>query len=90
VPGLSEPYFVLAQLEYATGDVTASLGSAAAGKRYYKPDLTTAMRAATYYENVRDLPSAAWFLAEVVRLDPANKAAVDDLAKIRAYEQQGK
>jgi O-antigen ligase len=90
VPGLSEPYFVLAQLEYATGDVAASSVSAATGKRYYKPDLTTATRAATYYENVRDLPSAAWFLAEVLRLDPSNKAAADDLEKIRAYEQQAK
>ncbi len=90
VPALSEPYFVLAQLEYATGDPTAAAASAAEGKRYYTGDLETAERAAAYYENVRDLPDAAFFLAEIVRLDPANTAAASDLAKIQSYEQSKK
>lgn len=87
VPTLSAPYFVLAQLLYASGNLDAAASEAAKGKQYYKEDLETARRAAVYYETVVDLPNAAFFLEEIIRLDPSNTAAADDLAKIRAYEQ---
>ncbi len=85
VPTSSLPHFVLSQLLYASGDVEGAKEEAAKGKQYYTSDLETAKRAASYYENTLDLPNAAFFLAEVVRLDPANAAAKSDLEKIRAY-----
>jgi O-antigen ligase len=88
VPTLSEPYFVLAQLEYATGNAKDAEREAALGKQYYVRDLETAKRAAVYYENVLDLPDAAFFLSEVVRLNPADSAAASDLAKIKSYESR--
>lgn len=90
MPTLSEPHFVLAQLLYASGNATAAATEAAKGKEYYQSDLETARRAATYYETVLDLPDAAFFLQEVVRLDPSNTAAASDLAKIQSYEQSKK
>ncbi len=87
VPRLAEPYFVLAQLDYATGDTAGAAAAAARGKQYYAGNLETASRAAVYYETARDLPDAAFFLKEVVRMDPGNTAAANDLATIEAYEQ---
>ena len=87
VPNLSEPHYVLAQLEYAAGDAKDAAAQAALGKADYLSDLDTAQRAAGYYETVLDLPDAAFFLGEVIRLDPSNAAAASDLAKIKAYEQ---
>jgi len=87
VPTLSAPHFVLAQLFYASGNAADAAAEAAKGKESYKTDLETASRAASYYETVLDLPNATFFLGEVVRLDPKNTAAKDDLAKIQAYEQ---
>ncbi len=85
VPTLSEPHFVLAQLLYASGLTKEAESEATKGKVYYVGDLETARRAAGYYEVVFDLPDAAFFLAEVVRLDPADTAAANDLAKIQSY-----
>jgi hypothetical protein len=90
VPTLAEPHFVLAQLLYASGDTAGAALEAAKGKDDYKSDLETANRAAGYYETVLDLPNAAYFLAEVVRLDSTNTSAASDLAKIQAYEQSKK
>ncbi len=87
VPTLAEPRFVLAQLLYASGDPQGASAEAAKGKQYYASDLETAKRAAGYYETVLDLPSAAYFLAEVSRLDPTDTAAKADLEKIQAYER---
>lgn len=88
VPNLSEPYYVLAQLEYASGDVKSAAQSAAEGKKHYQGDIETARRAAIYYENALNLPDAAFFLAEVLRYDPHDAAAAADLAKIKAYESR--
>ncbi|HUY05578.1 MAG TPA: O-antigen ligase family protein [Candidatus Paceibacterota bacterium] len=85
VPSLSEPHFVLAELEYAAGDTAAAAAEAATGKKTYVSDLETAKRAAGYYETVLDLPDAAFFLEEILRLDPMNTAAKNDLAKVRSY-----
>ena len=91
VPSLSEPHFVMAQLLFASGDTVGAAAEAAKGKMFYQQsDLETANRAATYYENTLDLPNAAFFLAEIVRLDETNTAAANDLAKIQAYEQSKK
>ena len=87
VPTLSTPHFVLAELDLATGDKAAAAAEAAKGKEYYTSDLEAASRAAVYYENILDLPDAAFFLSEVVQLDPLNAAAKADLEKIQAYEQ---
>jgi hypothetical protein len=87
VPRLSKPHFILAQLEYAAGNTDAAAEAAEEGKKTYRSDLETAQRAARYYETVFNLPDAAFFLEEIIRLDPANTDAKDDLNKIRAYEQ---
>ena len=88
VPTLSAPHFVLAQLLSASGLAAEAQSETAKGKQYYVEDLETASRAARYYETVLDLPNAAYFLAEVVRLDPTNTAAKSDLEKIQAYESR--
>ncbi|MFZ3043573.1 MAG: O-antigen ligase family protein [Minisyncoccia bacterium] len=85
VPTLSAPHFVLAELLRVSGDKTEAESEASKGKAYYVSDLDTARRAAGYYENTFDLPNAAYFLAEIVRQDPADTAAASDLAKIQAY-----
>ena len=90
VPGLAEPHFVLAQLLLASSDRAGAAAEAAKGKTAYTPDLETARRAAAYYENVLDIPDAAFFLKEVVRLDPADIAAKNDLVQIQAYERSKK
>ena len=90
VPALSAPHYVLAQLFFASGDTEHAALEAAKGKASYVSDLETARRAATYYENVLDLPDAAFFLAEIVKLDPTNTAAASDLAKIQDYERSKK
>jgi thioredoxin-like negative regulator of GroEL len=90
VPTLSAPHYVLAQLLYASGSTEGAAAEAAKGKSTYTSDLETAKRAAVYYETVLDLPNAAYFLSEVVRLDPSNAGAASDLAKIQAYEQSKK
>lgn len=87
VPALSEPHYVLAQLLYASGQTAAAAAEAAKGKQYYSSDLETAKRATVYYETVLDLPDAAFFLEEILRLEPGNTAAAQDLAKIQSYEQ---
>ncbi|MBI4088633.1 O-antigen ligase family protein [Candidatus Kaiserbacteria bacterium] len=86
VPALAEPRFVLAQLEYASGDSSAASLEAAKGKAHYKSDLGTARRAASYYESVLDLPNAAFFLREILQFDPGNTNAQEDLSKIETYE----
>jgi O-antigen ligase len=90
VPTLSEPRFVLAQLAYASGDKATATASAELGKQYYTKDLETAKRAAVYYETVLNLENAAYFLEEVVRLDPTDTAAAKDLLSIQNYEQSKK
>ncbi|MEK7114041.1 MAG: hypothetical protein AAB850_00625, partial [Patescibacteria group bacterium] len=64
---------------------SAAAAEALKGKESYTEDLETARRAAVYYENVVDLKNAVFFLEEIVRIDPSNTAAANDLAKIRAY-----
>jgi O-antigen ligase len=90
VPTLAQPYYVSAQLQYAAGNTDAAAAAAAKGKVYYKSDLETAKRAAGYYETVLGLPDAAFFLTEIIRLDPKNAAAKSDLEKIQSYEQQSR
>jgi len=89
VPNLAEPYFILAQLEYASGDLNTAAGNAAQGKKYYTAtgNLETARRAARYYETVLDLPDAAFFLEEIVRLDSSDTAAASDLSYIRSLKK---
>ena len=90
VPGLSEPHYVLAELLFASGDTQGAAAEAAKGKTSYTGDLETARRAVSYYENVLDLTNAAFFLEEVLNMDPANAAAKSDLEKIQAYERSKK
>ena len=90
VPTLSQPHFVLAQLLFASGKIAEANAEAAKGKLYYQEDLETARRAVSYYETVMDLPSAAFFLDQVVQIDPTDATAKSDLAKIQAYEQSKK
>jgi len=90
VPSLSLPHFVLAQLLLASGDKAGAASEATKGRADYTPDLETATRAVGYYESVLDLQNAAFFLGEIVRIDPTNTAAQSDLDKIRAYEQSKK
>ena len=87
VPGLAEPYYVLAQLEYARGDKVAAEEAAAKGRAAYSGGLSTARRAVQYYETVLDLPNAAYFLREVLRIDPHDEAARADLEQIEAHER---
>ncbi len=82
---ISIPHFVLAQLDLPMNDKTSAAAEAAKGKLNYASDLETAKRAASYYETVLDLPSAAFFLTEVIKLDPTNTGAKNDLEKIQAY-----
>ncbi len=90
VPTSAEPHFVLAQLLFASGNTVGANAEAAQGKADYRGSLETARRAATYYESVLNLNDAAFFLSEIVRLDPTDIAAQSDLAKIQAYEQSHK
>ncbi len=90
VSALAEPHFTLAQLLYASGDKAGAALEAEKGSIGYTSNLETAKRAAVYYENVLDLARAAFFLSEVVRLDPTNTAAKTDLEKIQSYEQSRK
>lgn len=85
VPALSAPHFVLAQLLYASGNTAEAALEAEKGNAQYVSDLETAHRAARYYESVLDLPHAAFYLEEILRLDPANADAASDLDKIKAY-----
>ncbi len=87
VPTLSEPHFVLAELDLASGDASAAAKEAAIGKADYKSDLETAMRAAGYYESVKDWKNTVFFLSEVVRLSPSDMVSRYDLAK--AYYLSG-
>jgi O-antigen ligase len=87
VPTLAEPHFVLAQLLYASSDTTGAAIEAAKGRAVYKEDLKTAISAVTYYENALDLTNAAFFLKEIIHLDPTNTAAASDLEKIQTYEK---
>lgn len=82
VPALSEPYFVLAQLERASGNMQAAAEDAAKGKQYYTSDLETAKRGAGYYEDVNDWKGAQFFLQEIVAMSPADTASRYDLAKV--------
>lgn len=82
VPTLAEPHFVLAQLDLAAGEVASAAAEAAQGKADYVSDLETARRAVSYYESAHDWQGAAFFLTEVVRLDPSDSASRYDLAKV--------
>ena len=82
VPTLSEPHYVLAELYYAEGSFTEAAKEAALGKQYYTSDAETAVRAAQYYENVKDWNDAKVFLLEVQKLSPTNYPLIYDLAKV--------
>lgn len=90
VPTLSAPHFVLAQLLYASGRAADAEVEALKGRVNYISDLETAHRAAVYYETTLDLSNAAYFLAEIVHLDPSDEGARSDLKKIQEYEQSKK
>ncbi len=82
VPTLSAPYFVLAQLLYASGMEKDALTEASLGKEYYTEDLETAHRAADLYVNLKDWQNARFFLSEVVKLSPKDYVSLYDLAKV--------
>jgi O-antigen ligase len=82
VPTLPAPRFVVAQLEYASGDTAAAAASAAIGKENYRGDSDSAQRAAGYYENVHDWKNAQFFLSEIVRMNPTDDLSRYDLAKV--------
>ncbi|MFA6502969.1 MAG: O-antigen ligase family protein [Candidatus Paceibacterota bacterium] len=82
VPTIAAPHYVLAQLLYASGRAEAASAEAAKGKEGYTDDVETARRAAGYYETVRDWKEAAFFLGEIVRLDPTDVVSLYDLAKV--------
>ena len=90
VPTLATPHFVLAQLLLGSGDKTAAAAEAAKGKSYYHTDLESAVRAVGYYESVLDLENAAFFLREILRIEPGNTKAQQDLDKVISYEQSKK
>ncbi len=81
VPGLAEPHFVLAEIFYATNDKADAASEAALGKKFYRPDLETAQRAASYYVTVQDWPNAVFFLSQEVQQAPTDYASMYDLAK---------
>lgn len=83
VPKLAKPRFVLAQLEYASGDREAAAISAEEGRKYYKSDLETARRAAGYYSTQSDLPNLEFFLGEILEMSPTDYASAYDLAKVK-------
>ena len=87
VPSLSEPHFVLAELDFAIGDASAAAAQAALGKADYRSNLETAQRAVGYYESVKDWTDTVFFLSEVVRLSPSDNVSRYDLAK--AYYLSG-
>lgn len=82
VPMLAEPHFVLAQLDFAAGEVTSAAAEAAQGKADYTSNIDTARRAVSYYESAHDWQDAEFFLTEVVRLVPSDTASQYDLAKV--------
>jgi O-antigen ligase len=83
VPGLAKPHFVLARLEYASGDTASASREAAIGKAAYAGDLETARYAVQYYGPIEDLTNLGFFLAEIVRQAPEDLASAYDLAKVR-------
>jgi O-antigen ligase len=82
VPTLSEPHFVLAQLELAIGDAASAKAEAALGAQYYKSDLETARRAIAYYESAKDWEDAKTYLEDALALSPGDTALSLDLAKV--------
>lgn len=82
VPTLSEPHFVLAQLDVATGDTASAAKEAALGAQYYTSDLETARRAIAYYEGVQNWAEARTFLTDAVALAPSDHGLLLDLAKV--------
>lgn len=83
VPGLSEPHFVLAQLEYAGGDRVAASSEASKGRADYRGNLDSARRAVAYYGAISDLQNLGFFLGEVVSGIPEDYASAYDLAKVK-------
>lgn len=82
VPKLSEPHFVLAELERASGDIKGALAEAEIGKADYQSDLETARRAVGLYENLQDWNDAKFFLMEMVKFNAADNISWYDLAKV--------
>ncbi len=82
VPTLSEPHFVLAQLDFATGDTESAANEAALGAQYYTSNLETARRAIAYYEGAQNWVEAQTFLTSAVALVPNDYALLYDLAKV--------
>ncbi len=83
VPSLSEPYFVLADLYFATGDVTRANATASLGDARYRKGLSTARRAALLYEKLQDWEKAAVYLERVVEQDATDTIFYYDLAKVK-------
>lgn len=83
VPEFAEPRFVLADLKRALGDKAGALAEAERAKEFYRSDLTTARRAAVFYEKIGDWVHAEYFLTEVVKEDPQAHAWRYDLAKAK-------
>src|SRR3989344_4247579 len=93
-PKRAQAWYILANLSiseanrHPAGSQGRREGEAAAkGKAVYSGGLSTARRAVQYYETVLDLPNAAYFLREVLRVDPHDEAAQADLEQIEAYER---
>jgi hypothetical protein len=82
VPAVSMPHFLLAQLDYASGDAASAAEEAAKGKADYMSDLATARTATVYYETVKDWTDCKFFLNEIVGLAPSDTASLYDLAKV--------
>jgi hypothetical protein len=83
VPEFSEPHFVLAELYHALGDDKNATREAELGVQFYtRPNLATAKRATTYFENVQDWEHALFFLKSILILDPSDDASLYNEAKV--------
>jgi O-antigen ligase/tetratricopeptide (TPR) repeat protein len=81
VPESATPYFVRAELIYASGDRERSLLDAKKGMEVYTPDVEAARRAVGFFIREEMLEEARFFLEEIVRLEPEDMLAQYDLAK---------
>lgn len=81
-PTLSEPYFILADLYFAIGEIQKAEESAFLGDAHYKGGLSIARRAALFYENTQNWERAAFYLQSVVDQDEEDNAFLYDLAKV--------
>lgn len=86
VPRLATTHFVLAQLAYASGDLSEAAEEASLGRQYYTGDEETARRAVKYYGALGDLVNLEFFLSEIVGMAPTDYASAYDLAKVKFFQ----